>query len=87
MSLNAIPPQALTEIYKGSKQGHLRAILQKTGVPFERMCFFDDDPFNISDVRWWWPGLAWRESAAWIARQNNLTYSGWASTSYLLGPT
>lgn len=47
------PRQALTEIYKGSKKGHLRALHQKTGVPFERMCFFDDDPFNISDVRRW----------------------------------
>jgi magnesium-dependent phosphatase 1 len=39
------------EIYKGSKRDHFRALQRKTGVSFERMCFFDDDMANIRDVR------------------------------------
>jgi len=38
------------EIYKGSKRGHFKALQTKTGVPFSKMCFFDDDPHNIRDV-------------------------------------
>jgi len=38
------------EIYKGSKRDHFAALKRKTGIPYERMCFFDDDPHNISDV-------------------------------------
>ena len=38
------------EIYKGSKRGHFAALQKKTGVPYEHMCFFDDDPANIRDV-------------------------------------
>jgi magnesium-dependent phosphatase 1 len=38
------------EIYGGSKKGHLRALHKKTGVPFERMCFFDDQQGNVDDV-------------------------------------
>lgn len=50
VAMNQVVPEGLTEIYKGSKQRHLRAIQQKTGVAFNRMCFFDDDPYNISEV-------------------------------------
>ena len=38
------------EIYKGSKRDHFQALQRKTGIPFERMCFFDDDMSNIRDV-------------------------------------
>ena len=38
------------EIYKGSKRNHFAALQRKTGVAYERMCFFDDDPHNIHDV-------------------------------------
>jgi len=38
------------EIYKGSKRTHFEALRQKTKIPFDRMCFFDDDPHNIRDV-------------------------------------
>jgi len=38
------------EIYKGSKRTHFAALQTKTGIPFKRMCFFDDDPGNIHDV-------------------------------------
>lgn len=38
------------EIYKGSKRTHFAALQGRTGVPYERMCFFDDDPANIRDV-------------------------------------
>jgi magnesium-dependent phosphatase 1 len=38
------------EIYKGSKRDHFHALHKKTGIPFERMCFFDDDMSNIRDV-------------------------------------
>lgn len=40
----------LVEIYKGSKKGHFKALQKKTGIAFEDMCFFDDDPVNIRDV-------------------------------------
>ena len=40
----------LCEIYKGSKRDHFKALHAKTGVPFSRMCFFDDDMSNIRDV-------------------------------------
>uniref|UniRef100_A0A7S4C6K2 Magnesium-dependent phosphatase-1 n=1 Tax=Chrysotila carterae TaxID=13221 RepID=A0A7S4C6K2_CHRCT len=38
------------EIYKGSKKAHFAALQKKTSIPYCRMCFFDDDPYNIRDV-------------------------------------
>ncbi|KAJ8598884.1 hypothetical protein CTAYLR_009973 [Chrysophaeum taylorii] len=40
----------LVEIYKGSKKKHFKALGKKTEIPFEDMLFFDDDPWNISEV-------------------------------------
>ncbi|CAJ1416608.1 unnamed protein product [Effrenium voratum] len=40
----------LVEIFKSSKQEHFRRLAAKTGVAFEDMLFFDDDPYNIQDV-------------------------------------
>lgn len=41
----------LIEIQYGSKVQHLRNIHKKTGVPFEDMCFFDNEHWNIKDVQ------------------------------------
>jgi len=38
------------EIYPGSKIRHFKSLREKTGFPFERMIFFDDDPLNIQEV-------------------------------------
>jgi len=40
----------LIEIQYGSKVEHLRRLQKKTGVPFEQMCFFDNEHWNIKDV-------------------------------------
>ena len=50
LSMMDVVTEARCEIYGGSKQGHLRALQQKTGIPFERMCFFDDQTGNVRDV-------------------------------------
>lgn len=42
--------EQLCEIYKGSKVDHFKALQKKTSIPFQRMCFFDDDMSNIRDV-------------------------------------
>ena len=42
--------EARCEIYGGSKQKHLKALQRKTSIPFDRMCFFDDQSGNIQDV-------------------------------------
>ncbi|KAJ7102792.1 magnesium-dependent phosphatase-1 [Mycena epipterygia] len=34
------------QIYPGSKLTHFRALHTKTGVPYEQMLFFDDEPRN-----------------------------------------
>ncbi|KAJ7187212.1 magnesium-dependent phosphatase-1 [Mycena filopes] len=34
------------QIYPGSKLAHFRAVHAKTGVPYEQMLFFDDEPRN-----------------------------------------
>ena len=39
-----------TEIYKGSKRDHFKALQKKTNIPYAKMCFFDDDMANIRDV-------------------------------------
>ena len=36
---------------KGSKRDHFRLIQQTSGVPFQEMVFFDDDPHNIKEVK------------------------------------
>ena len=42
--------EPLIEIYRESKQVHFAELQKKTDIDFEDMLFFDDDPFNISDV-------------------------------------
>ncbi|KAJ7752422.1 magnesium-dependent phosphatase-1 [Mycena maculata] len=48
----AEPPQPAIElfddlqIYPGSKLTHFRALHAKTGIPYEQMLFFDDEPRN-----------------------------------------
>ena len=39
------------EIYKGSKRDHFGALQRKTGLAYNKMCFFDDDMANIRDVK------------------------------------
>ena len=48
--MDVVTPE-LCEIYKGSKRDHFKSLQKKTGIPYERMCFFDDDPHNIRDVK------------------------------------
>lgn len=38
------------EIYPGSKVAHFQSLHMKTGMPFEKMIFFDDEPRNIHEV-------------------------------------
>jgi magnesium-dependent phosphatase 1 len=45
----AIHP-SLCMIHSGSKQTHFRAIAKNSGIAFQDMIFFDDDPWNISEV-------------------------------------
>ena len=33
------------------KRTHFQALQKKTGIPFERMAFFDDDMSNIRDIK------------------------------------
>lgn len=40
-------PEVLV-IHKGSKKSHFKEIHNATGVPYEQMLFFDDDPHNCS---------------------------------------
>lgn len=40
----------LIEISSGSKARHLERLHRKTGIPFEEMCFFDNEQWNILDV-------------------------------------
>lgn len=42
--------QERCEIYKGSKRDHFEALHTKTGIAYQKMCFFDDDMENIRDV-------------------------------------
>ncbi|XP_062871880.1 magnesium-dependent phosphatase 1 [Trichomycterus rosablanca] len=39
------------EIYEGSKVNHFRRLQEDSGVPYTDMIFFDDDMWNISEVR------------------------------------
>jgi len=39
------------EIYPGSKVKHLKKISKDSGVPLEKMLFFDDEARNIADAR------------------------------------
>ncbi|KYK61318.1 hypothetical protein DCS_02460 [Drechmeria coniospora] len=57
------------EIYPGSKMRHFEALQRRTGLPFEDMLFFDDEPRNMETeqlgvtmclVR---DGVSWREVA------------------------
>lgn len=50
VSMMDVVTEKLAEIYKGSKRDHFAALQKKTGVPYNRMCFFDDDMSNIRDV-------------------------------------
>ena len=38
------------EIYPGTKTTHFKSLLQKSGVPFEDMIFFDNERRNCVDV-------------------------------------
>ena len=38
-------------IHKGSKRTHFQELQKKTNIPFNKMCFFDDDMANIRDVQ------------------------------------
>ena len=50
VSMMDVVGEELCEIYTGSKRQHFAALQQKTGIPYSRMCFFDDDTANIRDV-------------------------------------
>ena len=50
VSMMDVVTEKRCEIYKGSKQKHLDALQRKTGIPYERMVFFDDDQYNIREV-------------------------------------
>ena len=41
---------AISQIHKGSKQGHLREIQSVVGCDFEDMIFFDNEPYNCQNV-------------------------------------
>ena len=40
----------LVEISYGSKANHLQRLHSKTGVPYNEICFFDNEHWNIHDV-------------------------------------
>jgi len=51
MKLHGIYPYFhYKEVYPGSKISHFKSLKKKTGIPFERMIFFDDEPRNIHEV-------------------------------------
>jgi magnesium-dependent phosphatase 1 len=50
-------PEHLREISYDSKSKHLQRLHQKTGIPFEEMCFFDNEHHNIKDVSKSLPGV------------------------------
>ncbi|XP_070582531.1 magnesium-dependent phosphatase 1 [Erythrolamprus reginae] len=39
-----------TEIYPGSKTTHFQRLSQQSGIPLQKMLFFDDESRNIRDV-------------------------------------
>ena len=51
VSMMDVVTEERCEIYKGSKRTHFEALKKKTGIPFNKMCFFDDDMANIRDVQ------------------------------------
>jgi magnesium-dependent phosphatase 1 len=48
---SCFPDPKLVEIGGGSKTGHLHRLHQASGVAFEDMAFFDNEWWNIQDVR------------------------------------
>lgn len=38
------------EIYPGSKTRHFAQLREKSGIPYEKMAFFDDEHRNIVDI-------------------------------------
>ena len=48
--LSSVLAPACVRIHKGSKKTHFAEIREASGVPFDEMVFFDDDPANIRDV-------------------------------------
>ena len=48
--LSSVLAPACVQIHKGSKKTHFAEIREASGVPFDEMVFFDDDPANIRDV-------------------------------------
>lgn len=39
------------EIYPGSKTAHFKHLHARSGIPFDKMLFFDDEERNINEVR------------------------------------
>ena len=50
VSMMDVVTEERCEIYKGSKRDHFAALSRKTGIAYDKMCFFDDDMSNIRDV-------------------------------------
>ena len=50
VSMMDIVTEERCEIYAGSKRQPLAELKRKTGVPYERMAFFDDQAGNVQDV-------------------------------------
>eukprot|EP00747_Dinoflagellata_sp_TGD_P207391 gnl/TRDRNA2_/TRDRNA2_80964_c0_seq1.p1 gnl/TRDRNA2_/TRDRNA2_80964_c0~~gnl/TRDRNA2_/TRDRNA2_80964_c0_seq1.p1 ORF type:complete len:205 (+),score=27.93 gnl/TRDRNA2_/TRDRNA2_80964_c0_seq1:43-615(+) len=48
--IDVVSDKKLCRIHKGSKQTHFEELHRATNIPYERMAFFDDDPYNIRDV-------------------------------------
>lgn len=48
--LNVTPFIHYQEIYPGSKTQHFAQLRQKSGFPYEKMVFFDDEHRNIVDI-------------------------------------
>jgi len=40
----------LVEISYGSKVQHIQRLHKKTGIPYEDICFFDNEHWNVKDV-------------------------------------
>ena len=50
VSMMDVVTEERCEIYKGNKRTHFANLQKKTGLPYNKMCFFDDDEMNIRDV-------------------------------------
>ena len=50
MTRGTHPRLQVEEIHKGNKQGHLRSISERTGIPLTEMLFLDNERGNCVDV-------------------------------------